>query len=54
MSWTEFHPFVQEAILTTAAVSALVLFVLLIRKPFARRYGAKAAYLLWACRLRAS
>ena len=47
MSWTEFHPFVQEAILTTAAVSALVLFVLLIRKPFARRYGAKAAYLLW-------
>ena len=48
MSWTEFHPFVQEAILTTAAVSALVLFVLLIRKPFARRYGAKAAYLLWA------
>ena len=48
MSWSEFHPFVQEAILTTAAVSALVLFVLLIRKPFARRYGAKAAYLLWA------
>lgn len=48
MSWTQFHPLVQEAILTTAAVSALVLFVLLIRKPFARRYGAKAAYLLWA------
>ena len=48
MSWTEFHPLVQEAILTTAAVSVLVLFVLLIRKPFARRYGAKAGYLLWA------
>ncbi|MFN3213514.1 MAG: M56 family metallopeptidase [Henriciella sp.] len=48
MSWTEFHPFVQEAILTTTAVSVLVLFVLLIRKPFARRYGAKAGYLLWA------
>lgn len=48
MRWTEFHPFVQEAILTTSAVSALVLLVLLIRKPFARQFGAKAAYLLWA------
>ncbi len=48
MSWTEFHPFVQDAILTTLAVGALVLLVLAIRKPFAKRYGAKAAYLLWA------
>jgi len=48
MSWSEFHPFVQEAILTTFAVGALVLLVLLIRKPFAMRFGAKAAYLLWA------
>lgn len=48
MSWTEFHPLVQEAILTTTAVGALVLLVLLIRKPFAHRFGAKAAYLLWA------
>ncbi len=48
MSWTEFHPIVQEAILTTFAVGALVLLVLLIRKPFAMRFGAKAAYLLWA------
>lgn len=48
MSWTEFHPLVQEAILTTSAVGALVLLVLLIRKPFAHRFGAKAAYLLWA------
>jgi len=48
MSWTEFHPIVQEAILTTFAVGALVMVVLLIRKPFAMRFGAKAAYLLWA------
>lgn len=48
MSWTEFHPLIQEAILTTFAVGALVLLVLLIRKPFAMRFGAKAAYLLWA------
>jgi beta-lactamase regulating signal transducer with metallopeptidase domain len=48
MSWTEFHPLVQEAILTTFAVGVLVLLVLAIRKPFAMRFGAKAAYLLWA------
>ena len=48
MSWTEFHPLVQESILTTFAVGALVLLVLVIRKPFAMRFGAKAAYLLWA------
>ncbi len=48
MSWTEFHPLIQEATLTTLAVGLLVLLVLVIRKPFARRYGAKAAYLLWA------
>ncbi|MEL7040229.1 MAG: M56 family metallopeptidase [Pseudomonadota bacterium] len=47
MSWTDFHPIVQEATLTTFAVGVLVLFVLIIRKPFARRFGAKAAYLLW-------
>ena len=48
MSWTEFHPLIQEAILTTFAVGVLVLLVLVIRKPFAMRFGAKAAYLLWA------
>ncbi|MEM7460998.1 MAG: hypothetical protein AAF331_16170, partial [Pseudomonadota bacterium] len=48
MSWTNFHPFIQEATLTTFAVGLLVLLVLVIRKPFAKRYGAKAAYLLWA------
>ncbi|MEO0449885.1 MAG: M56 family metallopeptidase [Pseudomonadota bacterium] len=48
MSWTEFHPLIQEATLTTLAVGLLVLLVLVIRKPFARQYGAKAAYLLWA------
>ena len=48
MSWTEFHPLIQEATLTTFAVGLLVLLVLVIRKPFAMRFGAKAAYLLWA------
>ncbi len=48
MSWTNFHPLIQEATLTTLAVGLLVLLVLVIRKPFARRFGAKAAYLLWA------
>ncbi|MEO1660019.1 MAG: M56 family metallopeptidase [Pseudomonadota bacterium] len=48
MSWTNFHPLIQEATLTTLAVGLLVLFVLVIRKPFARQFGAKAAYLLWA------
>ena len=43
MSWTEFHPLIQEAILTTFAVGALVMLVLAIRKPFAQRFGAKKA-----------
>lgn len=32
---------------TTLAVSALIALVLLIRRPFAKTFGAKAAYLLW-------
>ncbi len=48
MSWTEFHPLVQEAIRTTFAVGLLVFLVLVIRKPFAKRFGAKAGYLLWS------
>ncbi len=48
MSWTDLHPFIQEALRTTLAVGVLVLLVLVIRKPFARRFGAKAAYMLWA------
>ena len=47
MSWTEFHPLIQEAGRTTLAVSLLALLVLALRKPFARRFGAKAAYALW-------
>jgi beta-lactamase regulating signal transducer with metallopeptidase domain len=48
MSWTEFHPLVQEALRTTLAVGLLVTLVLIIRKPFSRRFGAKAGYMLWA------
>jgi beta-lactamase regulating signal transducer with metallopeptidase domain len=32
---------------TTLATSALILLVLIIRRPVARRFGAEAAYLLW-------
>ena len=32
---------------TTLSVSLLIILVLLIRRPFARAFGAKAAYLLW-------
>jgi beta-lactamase regulating signal transducer with metallopeptidase domain len=48
MSWTEFHPVVQEALRTTFAVGLLITLVLVVRKPFSRRFGAKAGYLLWA------
>ncbi|MEL7231730.1 MAG: M56 family metallopeptidase [Pseudomonadota bacterium] len=47
MSWTDLHPIIQEAGNTTLAVAALCLLVLLIRRPFAERFGAKAAYALW-------
>ncbi|MDJ0920301.1 MAG: M56 family metallopeptidase [Henriciella sp.] len=47
MNWTDLHPFIQEAGLTTLAVGILVAFVLLIRRPFARHFGPKAAYALW-------
>ena len=47
MIWSDFHPLIQDALVTTASVSVLVLLVLLIRKPFATRFGANAAYMLW-------
>lgn len=47
MNWTDLHPLIQEAGRTTLAVGFLALLVLTIRKPFARRFGAKAAYALW-------
>jgi beta-lactamase regulating signal transducer with metallopeptidase domain len=47
MSWMDLHPFIREAGNTTLAVGLLCLLVLLIRRPFAERYGAKAAYMLW-------
>ena len=50
MSWTDLHPFIQEAGNTTLAVAALCMLVLLIRRPFAERFGAKAAYALWLYR----
>lgn len=33
---------------TSLAVAFLIALVLLVRRPFARRFGAKAAYMLWA------
>ena len=47
MNWFELHPWIQEAGRTSLAVGVLVLLVLMVRKPFARRFGAKAAYALW-------
>ena len=32
---------------TGLSVTLLVVFILLIRRPFAKRFGAKAAYALW-------
>ena len=47
MSWSDLHPIIQEAGNTTLAVALLCLLVLLIRRPFAEKFGAKAAYTLW-------
>jgi beta-lactamase regulating signal transducer with metallopeptidase domain len=38
----------SQAVSTTIAVSALILLVMLIRKPVAQKFGAQAAYALWA------
>jgi len=44
----EFANFANWAAQTGVWVSALLLFVLVIRRPFARAFGARAAYALWA------
>ena len=44
---TEMNPLLANALQTSIAVTALMLIVLLVRKPFARHFGAKAAYALW-------
>ncbi|MEM8615760.1 MAG: M56 family metallopeptidase, partial [Pseudomonadota bacterium] len=48
MTWDALHPLVQHGVWTAIATGVLIAFVLLIRRPFAARFGAKAAYLLWA------
>ncbi len=47
MNWTDLHPLILEAGRTTLAVGFLAVLVLVIRRPFARQFGAKAAYALW-------
>lgn len=47
MSWTGLSPVIQDSVLTSLAVAALIGLILLIRKPFARRFGPRAAYALW-------
>jgi len=47
MSWFDLPPLIQNTFLTLASVSALILLVQIVRKPFATRFGAKAAYTLW-------
>lgn len=48
MSWDMYSPFVQDSVATGVAVAVLIVLVLLLRKPFAMRFGARAAYALWA------
>ena len=43
----DISPLLANALQTSIAVTALILLVLLVRKPFARNFGAKAAYALW-------
>ena len=38
---------IDWAVQTGLSVTLLVVFILLIRRPFAKRFGAKAAYALW-------
>lgn len=45
--FSEMHPIVANSIQTSLAVAVLFAIVLLVRKPFARQFGAKAAYALW-------
>ena len=48
MNWDALSPIVQDGLATGIAVAALIILVLLIRKPFGMRFGARAAYALWA------
>ena len=45
--FNEMSPLLANALQTVLAVTALMVIVLLVRKPFARHFGAKAAYMLW-------
>ena len=46
-AFNEMSPLLANALQTSIAVTALILLILLVRKPFARHFGAKAAYALW-------
>ncbi|MEE9380596.1 MAG: M56 family metallopeptidase [Hyphomonadaceae bacterium] len=45
---TDWPALLQTGAETTLAVSALIVFVLIVRRPFAKAFGAKMAYALWA------
>ncbi|MGB3625262.1 MAG: M56 family metallopeptidase [Henriciella sp.] len=45
--FTEMNPIVANSLQTSLAVAVLFALMLLVRKPFARQFGAKAAYALW-------
>ncbi|WP_300390518.1 M56 family metallopeptidase [Henriciella sp.] len=47
IAFNDMSPLLANALQTSLAVTALILVVLLVRKPFARHFGAKAAYALW-------
>lgn len=45
--FTDMNPIVANSLQTSLAVAVLFALVLLVRRPFARQFGAKAAYALW-------
>ncbi|MEQ9317216.1 MAG: M56 family metallopeptidase [Henriciella sp.] len=45
--FTDMNPIIANSLQTSLAVAVLFALVLLVRKPFARQFGAKAAYALW-------
>ena len=44
---TDLDPIILNSLQTSLAVGILFFIVLLVRRPFARQFGAKAAYALW-------
>ncbi|WP_084397594.1 M56 family metallopeptidase [Henriciella aquimarina] len=46
-AFADMNPWLASSLQTSLAVTVLIALVLMVRKPFARHFGAKAAYALW-------